>query len=110
MGGPPLNSLILKPYFVGGPETVTGAFDVLRPCGVGVVDMVFTIGTHEQQVHALDLFAERILPTLHSWDHSSFPSDMGQLASAAVSRMRGRRSHHSARRWAGECQGADNSA
>src|SRR3546814_1985609 len=49
MGGPPLNSLILKPYFVGGPETVTGAFDVLRQCGVGVVDMVFTIGTHEQQ-------------------------------------------------------------
>src|SRR3546814_19702855 len=39
MGGPPLNSLILKPYFVGGPETVTGAFDVLRQCGVGVVDM-----------------------------------------------------------------------
>src|SRR3546814_19267954 len=40
MGGPPLNSLILKPYFVGGPETVPGALDVLRQCGAGVVDMV----------------------------------------------------------------------
>src|SRR3546814_15070477 len=49
MGGPPLISLILQPYFVGGPETVTASFDVLLQCGVGVFYMVFTICTHDHQ-------------------------------------------------------------
>ncbi|MGI4746704.1 MAG: LLM class flavin-dependent oxidoreductase [Janthinobacterium lividum] len=68
MGGPPVNALILRPYFLGSPETVIDAFAVLRDMGVGVVDMVFTIGTHDQQVAAMELFAASVLPTLRRWD------------------------------------------
>lgn len=73
MGGPPINSLIiLKPYFVGAPSTVLKAFDVLRQCGVGVVDMAFTIGTHARQVTAMELFAKEVLPTVKAWNHNDF--------------------------------------
>jgi alkanesulfonate monooxygenase SsuD/methylene tetrahydromethanopterin reductase-like flavin-dependent oxidoreductase (luciferase family) len=71
MGGPPVNALILHPYFLGGPETVIAAFDVLRECGVGVVDMVF-LGGHEQQLAAMALFADRVLPVIHGWDETAF--------------------------------------
>jgi len=47
LGGPPIVPLIL--HFVGDPQTVTERFQVLRDIGVGVVDMVFAIGTHTQQ-------------------------------------------------------------
>lgn len=81
MGGPQLNALITaKPYFLGGPDTVLRAFEVLRDCGVGVVDMVFGIGSPDQQAAAMELFARRVLPTLKTWDQSKFPSE----ASAAL--------------------------
>jgi len=74
--GPALNWLVLgRPYFLGGPETVLKAFDVLRRCGVGVVDMVFDIGTHAQQINAIELFAEYVLPTIKTWDEAAFPDD-----------------------------------
>jgi alkanesulfonate monooxygenase SsuD/methylene tetrahydromethanopterin reductase-like flavin-dependent oxidoreductase (luciferase family) len=74
MGGPPLNALIIgKPYFLGSPDTVLKAFDVLRECGVGVVDMVFTIGDHAQQENAMELFARHVLPTIQAWDDLKFP-------------------------------------
>jgi alkanesulfonate monooxygenase SsuD/methylene tetrahydromethanopterin reductase-like flavin-dependent oxidoreductase (luciferase family) len=67
MGGPPLNSLIMRPYFLGSPATVLGAFAVLRDYGVGVVDMAFTIGSHEQQLRAMEIFAAEVMPEVKSW-------------------------------------------
>ena len=68
LGGPPIVPLVLQPYFVGGPRTVTERFRVLHDIGVGVVDLVFGIGTHRQQVAAMERFADNILPTVHGWD------------------------------------------
>jgi alkanesulfonate monooxygenase SsuD/methylene tetrahydromethanopterin reductase-like flavin-dependent oxidoreductase (luciferase family) len=68
MGGPPNAPLIQAPYFVGSPQTVLGKFEVLRDAGVGLVDMAFVIGSHEQQVKAIELFAKTVLPTLHAWE------------------------------------------
>lgn len=73
MGGPPVVPLILTPYFLGGPETFIERFATLRDCGVGVVDMAWVIGSHDQQVAGLNLFATAVLPTLKSWDQSQFP-------------------------------------
>lgn len=67
MGGPPVVPLILQPYFLGSPSTIIDRFAVLRECGVGVTDMAFVIGTHDQQVSALHLFSKQVLPTLRSW-------------------------------------------
>lgn len=76
MGGPPLNSLIIqRPYFVGSPETVLNAFNTLHQCGVCVVDMVFTIGTHAQQENAMELFSGRIMPTIQGWDETTFADE-----------------------------------
>jgi len=71
MGGPPVVPLILQPYFLGSPETVIDRFATLRDCGVGVTDLVFTIGSHAQQEAAIRLFASSVLPTLHAWDVDS---------------------------------------
>lgn len=68
MGGPPVLPLILKPYFVGSPETLLDRFATLRDCGVGVTDLVFTIGSHAQQADCIRLFGASVLPTLHEWD------------------------------------------
>lgn len=73
---PPLLPLVLEPYFLGSPETVIERFAELRDCGVGVTDMVFVIGSQEQQIASLRLFAERVLPTIHAWDtrHEHLPA------------------------------------
>jgi alkanesulfonate monooxygenase SsuD/methylene tetrahydromethanopterin reductase-like flavin-dependent oxidoreductase (luciferase family) len=84
MGGPPVNSLILKPYFLGSPKSVLEGFEVLKQCGVGVVDMVFTIGSHDQQVNAMELFAKHVLPTIKEWDQSEFPNMETQPKIAAA--------------------------
>jgi len=75
MGGPPITPLILEPYFLGGTDTVVERFATLRDCGVGVVDMAFVIGSHEQQVASLELFAEKIIPTLHAWDKENLVTE-----------------------------------
>jgi alkanesulfonate monooxygenase SsuD/methylene tetrahydromethanopterin reductase-like flavin-dependent oxidoreductase (luciferase family) len=72
LGGPPLMPLVLKPYFVGGPETLIARFQALRECGVGITDLAFVIGTPEQQRRALDLFGEKVLPTVSAWDSTQF--------------------------------------
>jgi alkanesulfonate monooxygenase SsuD/methylene tetrahydromethanopterin reductase-like flavin-dependent oxidoreductase (luciferase family) len=82
MGGPPVNSLILQPYFLGGPETLIARFDVLRACGVGVVDMVF-LGHHAQQMSAMSLFASHVMPAIQSWDHTHFDEEAAALVNAA---------------------------
>lgn len=68
MGGPPIAPLILSPFFLGSAQTVCDRFAVLRDCGVGVVDMVFTIGSHAQQEATLRRFAADVLPVIQSWD------------------------------------------
>lgn len=68
LGGPPIVPLILQPYFVGDARTVTERFRVLHDIGVGVVDLVFGIGTHAQQAAAMERFAKNILPTVDGWD------------------------------------------
>lgn len=82
MGGPPVNSMIREPYFLGGPETLVGRFETLRDCGVGVVDMVF-IGHHALQSGAMELFASEVLPVVQGWDHSRFADADKALDGAA---------------------------
>ncbi len=82
LGGPPVVPLILTPYFLGGPETFVERFAVLRDCGVGVVDMAWVIGSHDQQVASLELFAAQVMPTVQSWDQSRFPG-AAEIAVAA---------------------------
>ena len=72
LGGPPLTQLVLQPYFVGGPQTLINKFDVLRECGVGVVDMAFVIGTPEQQRESMEVFAGTVMPVVKTWDSSQF--------------------------------------
>jgi alkanesulfonate monooxygenase SsuD/methylene tetrahydromethanopterin reductase-like flavin-dependent oxidoreductase (luciferase family) len=72
LGGPPVNDLIAMPYFLGGPETVLAAFEVLQDIGVGFVDMAFSIGTPQQQEQAVDLVARTVLPVIHEWDDEHF--------------------------------------
>jgi alkanesulfonate monooxygenase SsuD/methylene tetrahydromethanopterin reductase-like flavin-dependent oxidoreductase (luciferase family) len=82
MGGPPVNSLILEPYFLGGPQTQVARFAALRDCGVGVVDMVF-VGGHAMQTAAMELFAAKVLPEVQAWDDSGFVDADTALVSAA---------------------------
>lgn len=82
MGGPPVNALILQPYFVGGPETLVDRFGALRDIGVGVVDMVF-IGHHAQQTAAMELFADKVLPVVQGWSDSRF-ADADALRTSAA--------------------------
>jgi alkanesulfonate monooxygenase SsuD/methylene tetrahydromethanopterin reductase-like flavin-dependent oxidoreductase (luciferase family) len=84
MGGPPVVPLILQPYFVGDPQIVTDRFRVLHDIGVGVVDLVFGIGTHTQQSTAIERFAKSILPKLHSWDTTGTPLDSKQQLAGAI--------------------------
>jgi alkanesulfonate monooxygenase SsuD/methylene tetrahydromethanopterin reductase-like flavin-dependent oxidoreductase (luciferase family) len=73
LGGPPLNSLIIgKPYFSGSVTTVLDACKVLRSRGVGLIDLVFGIGTSAQQVDSLNLFARDVLPIIQHWDDQIF--------------------------------------
>lgn len=81
MGGPPVNALILEPYFLGGPATLAGRFAALRDIGVGVVDMVF-IGGHALQSGAMRLFAAEVLPIVQGWDDRRF-ADAAALDSVA---------------------------
>jgi alkanesulfonate monooxygenase SsuD/methylene tetrahydromethanopterin reductase-like flavin-dependent oxidoreductase (luciferase family) len=80
LGGPPLTQLVLEPYFVGGPETLLKRFQILRDIGVGITDLAFVIGTPEQQRNALELFAEKILPTVQTWDDRAFAAPVAQDA------------------------------
>jgi alkanesulfonate monooxygenase SsuD/methylene tetrahydromethanopterin reductase-like flavin-dependent oxidoreductase (luciferase family) len=82
MGGPPALNLVLKPYFVGGPETVIERFRTLHEAGVGIVDMPFTIGTPQQQRAALELFAEKVMPAVHAWDSTRFATPLPQALAA----------------------------
>lgn len=66
MGGPPVVPLITQPYFVGSPETLTGRFEALRDCGVGVVDLAWGVGDPAQREAAQDCFAVNVLPRVQS--------------------------------------------
>jgi alkanesulfonate monooxygenase SsuD/methylene tetrahydromethanopterin reductase-like flavin-dependent oxidoreductase (luciferase family) len=84
MGGPPLLPLVLKPYFVGGPETMIRQFQTLRECGVGITDMAFVIGTPQQQRRSLELFGEKVLPVVRSWDSTRFVDQRDVVAKATT--------------------------
>jgi alkanesulfonate monooxygenase SsuD/methylene tetrahydromethanopterin reductase-like flavin-dependent oxidoreductase (luciferase family) len=64
MGGPPVNAMILEPYFLGGPATVIARFEALAEIGIGVVDMVF-VGHHAQQMAAMRRFGVDVLEHVH---------------------------------------------
>lgn len=76
LGGPPVLDLVAKPYFVGGPETMIKKFEVLRDIGVGICDLPFVIGTPDQQRNSLELFGEKVLPTVQGWDTSKFLNEV----------------------------------
>lgn len=63
LGGPPVVPLILKPYFVGGPDTLKGRFEAIRDCGVGVVDLAWGVGAPAQREASMDCFAQGVLET-----------------------------------------------
>jgi alkanesulfonate monooxygenase SsuD/methylene tetrahydromethanopterin reductase-like flavin-dependent oxidoreductase (luciferase family) len=67
LGGPPIVSLVSQPYFVGSPKTIIERFATLRDQGVGIVDMVFGVGTPEKQIAVMDMVARDVLPTVQAW-------------------------------------------
>ncbi len=66
MGGPPIEQLVSEPYFLGGVDTVIERFKALHDCGVGVVDMGFSVGHLEQQKASLRVFSEKVLPVVRN--------------------------------------------
>ena len=62
----------MRPNFGRSPETVLKAIEELRECGVGVADMVFTIGGYAQKVQAMKLFSRHVLPMVQAWDDTAF--------------------------------------
>jgi alkanesulfonate monooxygenase SsuD/methylene tetrahydromethanopterin reductase-like flavin-dependent oxidoreductase (luciferase family) len=80
LGGPPVLSLVAKPYFVGGPETMIAKFKALHDIGVGICDLPFVIGTPEEQRRSLELFGEKVLPVVQGWDTSRFPHQAEAVA------------------------------
>lgn len=67
MGGPQTTPLVFEPYFLGGPDTLIERIAALRECGVGIVDLCFAIGSHEQQVNAMNIVARDVMPVARSW-------------------------------------------
>lgn len=67
MGGPQTTPLVFEPYFLGGPKTIIERFAVLRECGVGITDLGFAVGSHEQQIKAMDLLAKEVMPVVKAW-------------------------------------------
>jgi alkanesulfonate monooxygenase SsuD/methylene tetrahydromethanopterin reductase-like flavin-dependent oxidoreductase (luciferase family) len=67
LGGPPTAALIDKPFFVAGPATLLERLRLLHDCGVGIVDLAFSIGNYAQQGHAMELLAKEVLPVAQSW-------------------------------------------
>jgi alkanesulfonate monooxygenase SsuD/methylene tetrahydromethanopterin reductase-like flavin-dependent oxidoreductase (luciferase family) len=64
---PPLTPFILRPYFLGGRKLVLEKIHTLRQCGVGVIDMDFTIGTYEEQLAATEICGRDVLPEIRAW-------------------------------------------
>jgi alkanesulfonate monooxygenase SsuD/methylene tetrahydromethanopterin reductase-like flavin-dependent oxidoreductase (luciferase family) len=67
LGGPPIVSLVSQPYFVGSPKTIIERFETLRDQGIGIVDMVFGVGTPEKKIAVMDMIARDVLPTVQAW-------------------------------------------
>jgi alkanesulfonate monooxygenase SsuD/methylene tetrahydromethanopterin reductase-like flavin-dependent oxidoreductase (luciferase family) len=67
LGGPPIVSLVSQPYFVGSPKTIIERFATLRDQGIGIVDMVFGVGTPEKKIAVMDMIARDVLPTVQAW-------------------------------------------
>ena len=55
----------------GGRDTVLEQIDVLRDCGVGVIDMALGVGMgqtdYDRQDEVMERFAAEILPEIRSW-------------------------------------------
>ena len=62
---------IMRPYFFGPPDHVLEQVQVLRDCGVGIIDMAFQAGVgavdYPRQAAAMELFAEKVLPEIRAW-------------------------------------------
>jgi alkanesulfonate monooxygenase SsuD/methylene tetrahydromethanopterin reductase-like flavin-dependent oxidoreductase (luciferase family) len=67
LGGPPILNLVSQPYFVGSAATIIERFQTLRDCGVGVVDLVFGVGTPEKKIAVMELIAKEVLPKVQAW-------------------------------------------
>lgn len=78
MGGPPKVPLVAKPYFLGSPETVVERMKVMADCGVGVVDLCFSVGDLNQQRNAMALVAEKVMPVVRGWEQ-----DKGEVKARA---------------------------
>jgi alkanesulfonate monooxygenase SsuD/methylene tetrahydromethanopterin reductase-like flavin-dependent oxidoreductase (luciferase family) len=66
LGGPPVVPMITEPYFVGGPQTLKERCQILRDCGVGVVDLAWGIGDAVQREAAMERFAADVLPAVQA--------------------------------------------
>jgi alkanesulfonate monooxygenase SsuD/methylene tetrahydromethanopterin reductase-like flavin-dependent oxidoreductase (luciferase family) len=58
---------VSQPYFVGSPKTIIERFATLRDQGIGIVDMVFGVGTPEKRTAVMNMIARDVLPTVQSW-------------------------------------------
>jgi alkanesulfonate monooxygenase SsuD/methylene tetrahydromethanopterin reductase-like flavin-dependent oxidoreductase (luciferase family) len=67
LGGPPIVSLVSQPYFVGSPKTIIERLATLRDQGIGIVDMVFGVGTPEKKTAVMNMIARDVLPTVQAW-------------------------------------------
>jgi alkanesulfonate monooxygenase SsuD/methylene tetrahydromethanopterin reductase-like flavin-dependent oxidoreductase (luciferase family) len=67
LGGPPIVTLVSEPYFVGSSETIIERFATLRDYGVGVVDMVFGVGTPDKRKAVMDVIGRDVLPKVQAW-------------------------------------------
>ncbi len=84
MGGPPLNSLILsKAFFSGSPATVIQICETLSDVGVGMIDTVFSLGSHDEQVNAMKLFASEVIPVIHGWSDTHFARSLSPISAVA---------------------------
>ena len=62
---------LMRPYFLGGKDTVLSQIRTLRDCGVGIIDISLAMGIgaidFDRQAVVMQRFADQILPEIRAW-------------------------------------------
>ncbi len=70
---PPEGALayLMRPFFLGGKDTVLSQVRTLRDCGVGIIDVSLAMGIgpidYDKQLVVMERFAREIIPEIRSW-------------------------------------------